>query len=226
MTQMLEHQPQPYQQPQMPQPQMLGQQPQPYQQPQMQGQQPQGQPQRPWAAPAVSEKKMQQAPPVQMEQTAEGVRPAIDPKLQQVIRGLEYNGSFGGGYPAMMTRGAAPAVNAPQNTYVPNAAVPFRSNLQAANDYMKLGPQGPKSPSGISKSAVAAMEKQGLIEAIVALFVGLVPIVGIIVSLSALAKGIKLIKEPEHTGKTIAILIIAGLVVLMNFLSFFAMFFT
>ena len=38
----------------------------------------------------------------------------------------------------MMTRGAAPAVNAPQNTYVPNAAVPFRSNLQAANDYMKL----------------------------------------------------------------------------------------
>ena len=226
MTQMQGQQPQPYQQPQMPQPQMLGQQPQPYQQPQMQGQQPQGQPQRPWAAPAVSEKKMQQAPPVQMEQTAEGVRPAIDPKLQQVIRGLEYNGSFGGGYPAMMTRGAAPAVNAPQNTYVPNAAVPFRSNLQAANDYMKLGPQGPKSPSGISKSAVAAMEKQGLIEAIVALFVGLVPIVGIIVSLSALAKGIKLIKEPEHTGKTIAILIIAGLVVLMNFLSFFAMFFT
>lgn len=188
MTQMQGQQPQPYQQPQMPQPQMLGQQPQPYQQPQMQGQQPQGQPQRPWAAPAVSEKKMQQAPPVQMEQTAEGVRPAIDPKLQQVIRGLEYNGSFGGGYPAMMTRGAAPAVNAPQNTYVPNAAVPFRSNLQAANDYMKLGPQGPKSPSGISKSAVAAMEKQGLIEAIVALFVGLVPIVGIIVSLSALAK--------------------------------------
>ena len=212
MTQM-QGQQRPYQQPQM-------------QQPQMQGQQPQGPQQRPWAALAVSEKKMQQAPPVQMEQTAEGVRPAIDPKLQQVIRGLEYNGSFGGGYPAMMTRGAAPAVNAPQNTYVPNAAVPFRSNLQAANDYMKLGPQGPKSPSGISKSAVAAMEKQGLIEAIAALFVGLVPIVGIIVALSALAKGIKLIKEPEHTGKTIAILIIAGLVVLMNFLSFFAMFFT
>ena len=206
-------------------------------------------PQTPWVAPAVSAKKMQEAPPVQMEtEGGQVVRPAIDTKLQGVIASIERNervGYFGPVAPGMPMGmpgspgmpmgmpGAPGAVTGAAGVAAANPARPFVSNLDAANEYLKLsggqpGMQAYQQPAGqlsgpnawqktmasggqMSREALKRQESQALTYAIIGFFCGMIPFAGLFLDIKAITTALKAQKQPESGAMSIAAIIIAGI---------------
>lgn len=207
---------------------------------QMPGQEPnQMPPQVPWVAPAVSAKKSQEAPPVQMEtENGQVVRPAIDAKLQGVIASIERNervGYFGPVAPGMpMGMPGAPGtmMGAAGVATANPAQRPFVSNLDAANEYLKLGGQpgmqAYQQPAGqlsgpnawrttmagsgqMSREALKRQESQALTYAIIGFLCGMIPFAGLILDIKAITTALKLQKQPESSGISVAAIVIAGI---------------
>jgi len=192
----------------------------------------------PWVAPAVSAKKSQTAPPVQME-TVNGtvVRPAIDEKLQGVIAQIERSSRAGYGFASvpgipvgapqnMYTAGGAGAAGAAAQPFRSNmdaakdyqaqtpGAQAFRSNRDAANEYLKLNPEA--ADPHLNRHQARNQEFKTLAFAIFSLLLSVFPFIGLVVGAITIFRTLRFLKEPKHSGLTIAALVLGALTVLIN----------